>query len=110
MNKIFEEIKNNADFFKNYYKKEHKLIDEKLLEPKLTELFDENNKKIRYYNEFVLINSDLKNSIIVNKYKKTFGDYEFIINMGMIILLLNYHPFCQLLNYIIIIYLFHLSY
>ena len=26
-NKIFVEIKNNADFFKKYYEKEHKLID-----------------------------------------------------------------------------------
>jgi len=32
-----------------------------------------------------------------NKYNKNIGDNEFIINRGMIIILLNYHPFSQLL-------------
>ena len=79
--KIYEEIKDNADFFKKYYNMEPKLINEKLIEPRLIDLFITNDKKIKYYEEFALINIDLKNSIIVNQYKKLFEDNEFIFNM-----------------------------
>ena len=59
--KIYEELKDNADFFKNYYNKNPIYIDEKLIEPRIINLWKKNEKKIKYYDDFVLINSDLKN-------------------------------------------------
>ena len=59
---------------------------------------DINNKEIKYYDEFVLINSELKNDIIVNnKYKKTTYKNDYIINQGKIIISLYYYPFYQIL-------------
>ena len=63
--KIYEEIKSNAEFFKKYFNLAHKIIDEKLLDVKEVNLGikDINNKEIKYYDEFVLINSELKTDL-----------------------------------------------
>ena len=76
-----------------------KIIDEKLLDVKEVNLGikDINNKKIKYYDEFILINSELKTDIIVNKYKKVIYENDYIINQGKIIISLNYYPFYQIL-------------
>ena len=96
---IFNEIKSKADFFKNYYNKSPKLIDSKLLDIKPMNSGNKNNKNeyIYYYDNFVMIDMELKRAIIIKKYKKSIGDVEYIINMGKIIILLNYHPMNLLL-------------
>ena len=58
---------------------------------------DINNKEIKYYDEFILINSELKTDIIVNKYKKVIYENDYIINQGKIIISLNYCLFYQIL-------------
>ena len=60
-------------------------------------IIGKDNKEIKYYNEFVLINSELKRDIIDIKYKKKFAENEYVINQGKIIISLNYHPFNQIL-------------
>ena len=96
---IYDEIKNNADFFKKYYNKEPITIDKKLLELKEIDSGRKNkkNKEIKYYNDFVLINSELKKLIIVNKYKKTIAENDYVINTGKIIISLEYYPKYQIL-------------
>ena len=81
--KIYEEIKNNAEFFKKYFNLALKKIDEKLLDVKEVNsgIKDINNKEIKYYDEFALINPELKTDIIVNKYKKTIYENDYIINI-----------------------------
>ena len=83
--KIFEDIKSNTDLFKKYYIKDIKIIDEKLIEPKELILEKENNIKIKYYDEFTIINSELKESLIINKVQNQKLECEIIINMGNIL-------------------------
>ena len=96
---IFNEIKNNADFFKKYYNKSPKSIDSTLLDTKPINSGNKNNKNefIFYYDNFVMIDMELKRAIIIKKYKKSIGNVEYIINMGKIIILLNNHPMNLLL-------------
>ena len=84
--KIYEEIKNNANFFKEYYTKEVKIIEEKLIEPNELNIEEPNCRKIKYYGGFTLINSDLKNQLFDNKYKKNLIKCEYIINLGKILI------------------------
>ena len=55
------------------------------------------NKKIKYYDEFVLINQEIKKDILVNKYKINISENEFVINQQKIIICLNNHPLYQIL-------------
>ena len=97
--KIYDEINNNAEFFKKYFNKVPKKIDEKSLYIKEVNsgIKDKNNREIKYYDEFVLLNSELKTDIIVKKYKKTMYENDYVINQGKIILCLNYYPVYQIL-------------
>ena len=63
--KIYEEINNNAEFFKKYFNKVPKKIDKKLLDIKEVNsgIKDKDNKEIKYYDEFVLLNSELKTDV-----------------------------------------------
>ena len=95
--KIFEDIKSNTDFFKKYYIKDIKIIDEKLIEPKELILEKENNIKIKYYDEFTIINSELKESLIINKVQNQKLECEIIINMGNILILFDFSNLKQIL-------------
>ena len=83
---IYEDIKENANFFKKYCNIEIKVFDEKLIDIDEIILIYENNKEIKYYVEFALINSDLEQSLN-KKYNKNISENEYIINMGKIIIL-----------------------
>ena len=97
--KIYEDIKNNTDFLKNYYNKQVIIIDEKLLKVKEVSsgIKGKNNNEIKYYDEFVLINSELYKDINNNKYKIIINEKNYAINQGKIIICLNYYPFYQIL-------------
>ena len=95
--KIYDEIKQNANFFKKYYNKEIKIIDESLIKINEVNLGRINNKEIKYNNEFIIISQDLCHLLIINKYKKTIPENEFIINMGKIIIFFNNHSMHQIL-------------
>ena len=95
--KLYDEIKLNANFFKKYYNREIKIIDESLIEIKEVSLGRIDNKEIKYYKDFVLINSDLYRLLIINKYKKRIPENEYLINMGKIIICLNYDTISQIL-------------
>ena len=96
INKIYDEILDNSDFLKKFFNKEPKMIDEKLIEVKEKILGKKNNKEIKYYDEFVLVNSDI-NKIIINKYKKANECHDFFINFGKSIISLNNNKICQIL-------------
>ena len=96
MNKIYDEIIDNSDFLKKIYNKEPRIIDEKLIEIKEKIIGKKNNKEIKFYNEFVLVNSDIY-KLIINKYKKDNECHDFIINCGKIIISLDNSKMCQIL-------------
>ena len=54
------------------------------------------NKEIKYYDEFVLINQEIKKDILVNKYRINNCENKFVINQQKIICL-NNHPLYQIL-------------
>ena len=57
---------------------------------------DQENKKIKYYDEFVLINQEIKKDILVNKYRINNCENKFVINQQKI-MCLNNHPLYQIL-------------
>ena len=97
--RIYDEIKDDEDLFKKYYNLSYKLIDANklILKEKNLGKKDKNNKEIKYYDEFALINSELKSKLIINKYKKIEGESKFIINMATTIIFLDYYPLYQIL-------------
>ena len=96
--KIYDEIEENEELFRKYYNLSTKYIDEKLLLLKETNSGKKfNNKEINYYDEFSLINLDLKKTLIIKKYNKNVTDNKCIINLGRIIIILDYYPAYQIL-------------
>ena len=99
--KIFNEIKDNSNFFNRYYSMKLYDLDEKLTKPeeKILEINDDNFKKntIKYYDNFSIINSDISHLMFKNKKTIIEKEKEFIINIGKIIIQLNYYPMNQLL-------------
>ena len=96
MNKIYYEILENPDFLKKIYNKEPKIIDENLIEIKEKIIENKNNKRIKYHDEFVLVNSDIYH-LIINKYEKTNECHDYIINFGKVIISFDNSKLCQIL-------------
>ena len=85
--------------FEKYYNLKPKNIDEKLISLKEINSGKKfKNKEINYFDEFSIINLDLKKTLIIKKYNKNVKENnECIINLGRIIIILDYYPAYQIL-------------
>ena len=85
--------------FEKYYNLKPKNIDEKLLSLKEINSGKKfKNKEVNYFDEISIINLDLKKTLIIKKYNKNvMENNKCIINLGRIIIILDYYPAYQIL-------------
>ena len=92
---IYNDIKEKSNFFNIYHQKDNKLIDKNLLELKKQRI---ENKDIYFNNDFIIINKELYNKLINNKYKNIAQkERVYIINNGKLIIKFEDSPIYQIL-------------